>query len=193
MNYIPPISAWICVVIAAIAAITDWRTGKIPNWLTFSGMAIGPFLWAYYGGFKGVWTWPVGASFLGSLLSGLLCGGVLYFGLHRKRMTGGESAIGLGDVKLFAALGAIGLVHLGIESMFYAVCVATAVALAQLAWKGMLLTTLANAMYIMFNPILPKARRREISRENLTKLRFGPPIFLGILIAVLKEPANRFF
>jgi prepilin peptidase CpaA len=193
MNFIPPIAAWICVVIAAIAALTDSRTGKIPNWLTFSGMALGPILWAVYGGFRALATWPMGASFLGSLLSGLGCGGVLYFGLHRKRMTGGESAIGLGDVKLFAALGAVGLVHLGMEAMFYSVCVATAVALTQLAWRGMLLTTLANAVFIMFNPILPKARRREISRENLSKLRFGPPIFLGTLIAVLSERANRFF
>ncbi len=193
MNYIPPISAWICVVIAAIAAFTDWRTGKIPNWLTFSGMALGPVLWAFYGGFRALATWPMGASFLGSLLSGLLCGAVLYFGLHRKRMTGGESAIGLGDVKLFAALGAVGLLHVGIESMFYAICVATAIALTQLAWRGMLLTTLANALYIMVNPVLPKKRRREISKENMTKLRFGPPIFLGTLIAVLSERANRFF
>ncbi|MDP3276815.1 MAG: A24 family peptidase [Deltaproteobacteria bacterium] len=191
-DWIPPLMSWLCVLLAAIAAGTDFRTGKIPNWLTFPPLVVGPFIWLIYGGGRALNTWPLFASFLGSFLSALICGGTLYVGVYRKRISG-EHAIGAGDIKLFAALGALGLVSLGIESMFYAVCTGTMFALARLAWRGVLLTTLANASFILLNPLLPKRHQRELSRENLTKMRFGSSIFVGVLIHVLSTRGNRPF
>jgi prepilin peptidase CpaA len=189
---LPFITAWVCVAITGVAAITDLRSAKIPNWLTMPAIAAGPFLWGWYGGWKSLWTTPEFASVLGSVLSALLCGGVMYFALYRKRISG-EHAIGAGDIKLFAAIGSLGLIQVGIESMFYAISAGTMFTLARLAWRGVLLQTLANAAFILINPVLPKKRRRELSRENLTKMRFGLSIFVGTLFAVLQNRGNRWF
>jgi prepilin peptidase CpaA len=191
-EYLPFITAWSCVAITAVAAISDLRTARIPNWLTFPAIIAGPFLWGWYGGVKTLYTVPLFASGLGSLLSAFICGGTLYFGLYRKRISG-EHAIGAGDIKLFAALGSLGLISLGLEAMFYAVAVGTMFTLARLAWRGVLLQTLANALFILLNPLLPKQRRRELTGENLTKMRFGLSIFVGTLFAVLSSRGNRWF
>jgi prepilin peptidase CpaA len=189
---LPFITAWSCVAITGVAAITDLRTARIPNWLTFPAIVAGPILWGWYGGARSLYTEPLFASGLGSLLSAIICGGTLYLGLYRKRISG-EHAIGAGDIKLFAALGSLGLISLGLEAMFYAVAVGTMFTLARLAWRGVLLQTLANASYILLNPILPKKHRRELTGENLTKMRFGLSIFVGTLFAVLSSRGNRWF
>ena len=36
------------VLVTAIAALTDWRTGKIPNVLTFGVMGCAPIAWIVY-------------------------------------------------------------------------------------------------------------------------------------------------
>ena len=189
---LPFITAWSCVAITGVAAITDFRTARIPNWLTFPAVLAGPVLWGWYGGWTQFFGMPMGSSVFGSLVSALVCGGVLYFALYRKRINDSH-AIGAGDIKLFAALGSLGLIQLGIESMFFAIASGTLFTLARLAWRGTLLRTLANAATILVNPILPKSRRREIAGENLTKMRFGVSIFVGTLLAVLQSRGNRWF
>jgi Flp pilus assembly protein protease CpaA len=149
-------------------------------------------VWGWFGGAKQLYTEPLFASALGSALSALICGGTLYIGLYRKRISG-EHALGAGDLKLFAALGSLGLVTLGIESMFFAVAVGTVFTVVRLAWRGVLLGTLSNALYILINPMLPKNKRRELNKENLTKMRFGVSIFIGTLFAVLQNRGNRWF
>ena len=76
---------------AAVAMVTDMRTGKIFNWLTFPLMFVGWGLNAYWGGLAGF-----GWSFLGTLL-----GIFLYMGFAAV------GAIGMGDVKLMGAVGAL--------------------------------------------------------------------------------------
>jgi prepilin peptidase CpaA len=191
-EWIPLVTGWTCVAITAVAAVTDFRTGRIPNWLTLPAILAGPIVWGWYGGLRALNTDPMMGSALGSFVSAAICGGSLYFGLYRKRISG-EHAIGAGDIKLFGALGSLGLIALGLESMFYAVAVGTMFTLARLAWRGVLLETLGNALFILINPVLPKARRRELNRENLTKMRFGVSIFVGTLFAVLSSRGNRPF
>ena len=73
------------------AIYTDLRWSLIPNWLTFSAIAIGIFLQAWIGGLHGV---------LASL-AGLCVGMGLFILPYACR------AIGAGDVKLMAAIGSI--------------------------------------------------------------------------------------
>jgi prepilin peptidase CpaA len=73
----------------------------------------------------------------------------------------------------------------GIEAEFYAFAAAALHAPAWLAWEGRLLRTMSNSMWLAVNPLLPKARRREIKREALTWFRLGPAIFAGTLVAAL--------
>lgn len=82
-----------------VAFYLDVRYNKLPNWLTVSGMAFGILYHTIIKGLDG----------LIFSVAGLLVAGVIYIILYIFR------AIGAGDAKLFAAIGAI----VGIEIMLY--------------------------------------------------------------------------
>lgn len=173
MPSVPVVCLLASVAIAAVAAITDFRTGHIPNWLTLPPLVLGPLLWGAHGG---VWRLD-GGSLVGSLLSMLGCMAVPFL-LFRK------SAMGGGDVKLFAAIGALVLVTTGLEAQFYAYCAGILFGFARLAWHGKLLSVLTNTVFIAANPVLPKKWRRPICVESMAQIRFGGAIFVGTLTAV---------
>lgn len=81
---------WPTVIVLAVAVFTDLRSRRIPNWLVFPFLLAGVAVSGWLGGWHGV-----GQSLLGLLL-GLLCFGAIAF-------LGG---MGMGDVKLCAAIGA---------------------------------------------------------------------------------------
>lgn len=171
-----------CLAITAVAAVTDARTGKIPNWLTLPPLVLGPLLWAWQGGLLLARRGPLGGTLVGSLISLVACALPALI-LWKAR------AMGAGDVKLFAAIGALGLWQFGLEAFFYASCALALFALGRLAWEGKLLRVLLNALFLFLNPVLPRKYKREISHEMLTKMRFGPAIFLGTGVAALANNA----
>src|SRR5215813_8749651 len=81
------------LLLVVVAAVTDLRSRRIPNWLTLSGVLAGLGMNAFLAD-----RWWQGLAF--SLL-GLLTGFGLYVVLYIIR------AMGAGDVKLMAAAGAI--------------------------------------------------------------------------------------
>ena len=154
-------------LLAAVAALSDCRTGRIPNWLTLPPLVLAPI--AY-----GVFVGPTEA--LRSLGSILICGVVPYV-LFR------QGAMGGGDVKLFAALGALTGFDLfaGFEIEFAAFVVAMLFALAALAWRGRLFRTLATALFVIINPLLPARRKRELTPELMTPVRMGFPVLAATI------------
>jgi len=165
------------VLVTAVAAWTDFKKGIIPNWLSLGVLAIAPIAHAILGfsgdGVRGAFE---GAMF--SLLGALACGSVpmlLY------AVGGGRG----GDVKLLAAVGALCRTMIGIEAVFYAFLIAALYAQARLAYEGKLMQTLGNTLFIVVNPFLPKARRRQMSKEAMTWTRLGPSVFAGTVVAVL--------
>lgn len=166
-------------IVTAIAAWIDYRTGHIPNWLTLGPLAAAPVAHAAVASLMGRSDGALSALGL-SLLGALVCGIVplLLFRID---------AIGGGDVKLLAAVGALCGPLLGIEAELYGFLTAAVLAPARLAYEGKLLRVLGNTAAMAMNPLLPRARRREIAPEMLTKVRFGPAIFAGVLVAVLLQ------
>ena len=156
-------------LIAAIAAVTDARTGHIPNWLTLPALVIGPILNGLNDG-----AWGLGLS----VAAIFLCGLIPYVLFRRKAMGGG-------DVKLLAAIGALAGPSIGIEVQLTALFVAAIYALGRLAWKGKLLRTLRNTFFLGVNPVLPRRWRRHIAPELMEAVRLGVPIFAGTLYALL--------
>ncbi len=157
--------------ITAWAAWTDWRTGHIPNWLTFSGFTaavVGHFIvGTLAGGFGG------GVEQAGFALAGALgCAIVPAFMFWKGGMGGG-------DVKLFAAIGAALHPLAGLEAETYAFVAAALLAPAKLAWEGNLLRTLANTIALVANPFRKKSGRKPIPDAMRAWFRLGPAIFLG--------------
>ena len=171
-------------LVAALAAWFDWRTGEMPNWLTLGPLLVAPVAHAAVA-VSGAHTLQAGAEAAGfSLLGAALCAAVP-LALYRA------SAIGGGDVKLFAALGALLRTLVGVEAQFYACIAACVLAMGRLAYEGKLFRVLGNTFMLAVNPFLPRDRRREITPEMMTWARFGPAIFLGTTAAVVvhwREP-----
>ena len=159
------------LAIAAIAAIADRRTGEIANWITIPPAAISPLLYAFF----------LGSHYgLLSASSLFLCSFVPYWLFRRGAMGGG-------DVKLFAALGAVTGFDLstGIEIQLAAFVVALVVAFGVLAWRGVLLRTLCNAVASSWQRLFNSPRPLATDTELLTPIRMGGSILAGTALVVL--------
>jgi prepilin peptidase CpaA len=170
------------ILVALIAAWVDYRTGEIPNTLTLGVMAAAPLAHIFYTLVRtgnrieavqdGGWA----------VLGGLLCA-IIPVGLYRA------DALGGGDVKLFVALGAVLMPMGGLEAELWGFCGAAFLAPVRLAWEGKLFRTVGNAAYLLVNPFLPKAKRRDLERETMSWFRMGPAILLGtVFTAYLHIP-----
>jgi prepilin peptidase CpaA len=158
-------------LIAAISAWTDIRTGHIPNWLTLPGLALGLVGHLVMGWYLGGWRvglWEAGSAASGAALCSIAPGLMFWKG-----------AMGGGDLKLFAALGALCQPMLGIEAEMYAFVVAALVAPARLAYEGRLLAVLKNSLLLVLNPFRSRQARREVPPEVMTWFRLGPAVFVG--------------
>jgi prepilin peptidase CpaA len=170
-----------CLIFASIAAAMDLRTGHIPNGLTLGGLAVGVILHVTVHMVDLSGSGPASAALAGVVNAGLgvvLCGLAPYL-LFRVDAMGG------GDVKLLAGVGAfVGpLTGLEIElSAFIAMAIFSPV---RLAYEGKLLTVLGNTVVLIANPFLPRKRRREVPRELMTSFKFGPAVLVanGVVIA----------
>src|SRR6478735_3124360 len=100
------------VFVCAFAALTDFRTGLIPNWLTVGGLLAGVLGHLLYGSLL-VDGWLGLHEALASVAGLVLCAvapALMYW----------KGAMGGGDLKLFAAIGALCQPLLGIEIQMHA-------------------------------------------------------------------------
>lgn len=162
------------ILLTLVAAITDWRTGKIPNWLTLSGLIVS-FAW------QGIDRGMTGALVAGlGVIACALVPWLLY------RATKGQ-AIGGGDIKLLAAIGAaLGPQH-GLEVELTAFSVLALLALVQLAYRGALFKVLFNAGVLLIGPLLPRTWRPRIEPEALSTMRMGPAFAIAACVFALSQ------
>ena len=164
-----PTTAWL-LALAATAALTDTRTGLIPNWLTLPSLALAPL----------VQLFAVGPGACGrALLAALVCALVplVLFGLQ---------AIGGGDVKLFAACGALAGTRLGLEIQLLGYALATIWALCVLAYRGALWATLARALGLLLRPLQPRCRQPP-ALAAMSSVRLGLPILAATALLLSGE------
>ena len=160
--------------LALAAAITDWRKGEIPNWLTLPPLVVAPVVYGVLLGKMGVIVSVAGIVFCA--LPPL----VLWW----------QRGIGGGDVKLVAAIGASAGLMGGIEIELVAFVIACLYALGRLAWEGKLLRTLGNTLFLMLNPLLPKKWRRKVSPSLMSTVRLGGAFLAASLLAFLiRQPS----
>ena len=171
----------LAVLVSAVAAIRDLRTGLIPNVLT-----LGTLVFAVGGHFLHGWAlggWQAaGIQAAFSLAGALLCAvapGVLYW----------KNGMGGGDLKLFAALGALCHPMTGLELELTAFALTALVLPARLAYEGRLLKVLGSSLALAVNPLLPATKRRTVPPEAMNWVRLGPAVFgAAVLTLVAHHP-----
>jgi prepilin peptidase CpaA len=161
------------LVVAAVAggggasAAFDWRTRRVPNWLTFGITAVGVALAAVQ------WT-PVSIP---GALGGFALGLLLMLPGHVV------GATGAGDVKLFAAFGTL-LGPMGIGVAFvYTTLIGGVLALAVAVHRRRLQETLQETATLVVTGGANVARIERPSADN--RFAYAPAIALGVLVAAL--------
>jgi prepilin peptidase CpaA len=162
------------VIATATAATLDARTGLIPNWLTLPLMAAGLAVQGISGGVTGLALAATGLTVCG------LLPWLLYRGSQGK-------AIGGGDVKLFAGLGAVAGPFAGLQIELSAFLLLGVFALVQLAFRGQLLRVLRSSLFLALNPLLPSRWKRPLETAALTEMRMGPAIAVAALSVLVRD------
>jgi prepilin peptidase CpaA len=151
-----------------VAAASDLRTRRIPNWLTLPAIPVGVTAQAVYG--DGLWA---GLAGFGVALGAFF----LLFAV---------GAMGAGDVKLFAAVGAfLGIRHL--LPVFVMIGLAGGVAAVIVALRaGALSRVLRNTAAIaasLFAGRWDELRRRsDLNQPGAIRLPYGAAIAVGALL-----------
>jgi len=160
----------VALLASVTAAATDWRIGRIPNWLTLPLVVVGLVVNAAA---RGSWGATESAAGL------LLCAGVPWAAF---RISGGR-AIGGGDVKLFGALGSLLGPMSGLEIELGALLLLLVFALVRLAFAGHLLRTMLGTLRLAAAPF---SRKRIIAPTGaeLTSMRLGPAIAVAAFTSV---------
>lgn len=171
----------LAAVVASIAAAFDMKTGAIPNWVTYPALLVAPLVHVLRMsvGARGLTedAWMEGAF---SVLGAIVCA-IVPTVLWR------QGAMGGGDLKLLAAVGALLQTTMGVEAQMYALFGATLVAPARLAYEGKLLKTLKNTALLGANMFLPKEKRRPIDEAALSSFRIGPAVLFGVLLTAWRN------
>jgi prepilin peptidase CpaA len=173
VSYPPVIVQVLLVLIVIPAAFFDYRSRRVPNWLSLAGVLLGIGLNFFLYETPGLWT----------SLKGMGVAFGIYFVLYLLR------AMGAGDVKLMAAVGAIvGLWNwvgiLVITSVFGGLA-----ALVLVSKKGRLRTTFRNIWLILTslghrqapyetNPELDVRNEQAVRLPHAVSICFGAMAFL---------------
>jgi prepilin peptidase CpaA len=161
----------ILIALVLTAAIWDLKSRRIPNWLSLAGIICGIALNSFLYGMAG----------LKQSLTGMATAFGIYFLLYLVR------AMGAGDVKLMAAVGAF--VGPGNWFMIFLITalIGGVIALSVLAWRKRLRKTFDNVFFIvseMMHFRAPYMGREELSvkSQKAFTLPHGAVIGLGCMV-----------
>lgn len=145
-----------------VCAYTDMAKEKVYNWATLPALAAGLAIWFI--------PFGLGRPFMSSLAATALAGGVFFlFFLIR--------AIGGGDVKLMAAIGALMGFDFAIYALLVIALVGAAMALAVMIWRGRLRQGLKSSAKMLLT-----LRRSKAAEEKPLTIPYGLAITVGSII-----------
>lgn len=160
---------YLALALVLCAGYTDWRTRRIPNWLTVSGFFLGIILNSILGGWRGALTSLEGAG----LALGLLLPLVLLRGL------------GAGDWKLMGSVGAVMGWRAMVTVLIVSCLITGAAALVQVIFTQRLTITLKNIFALLKGFVTYGFKPNpEISLDNasLARLPFGTCVAVGAAV-----------
>jgi prepilin peptidase CpaA len=152
------------VAMALIAGWTDWRSRRIPNWLTVSGFLVGVSVNTFASGLLGLRTSLLGAGF------GLLV--LLPFVFLRS--------LGAGDWKLAGALGAFVGWEMLADLLLGSVLVAGIMALGLVIYKRRFKETLRNIGRLLLSMVTFRMPGAEVSLDNPQSLKIPYGVALAL-------------
>jgi prepilin peptidase CpaA len=163
---------WPTFLVLAVATFTDLRNRRIPNWLVLPFLVVG----------IGVSAWLHGWAGVGHSLAGIALGGFLFGVLA---LMGG---MGMGDVKLCAAIGAwiwpqqliIALVLTGMVGGIMALCWAAAG-----GFLGELFRGTGNLLFGIGKRGIKPDPEMNLSNPLARKMPYAPAIAIGTLVSFL--------
>jgi len=159
-----PVVLGLALALAIVAGYTDWRSRRIPNWLTVSGFLLGVAANAVLGGWGGLKTSLLGAG-LGLLV-------LLPFVIVR--------ALGAGDWKLAGALGAIVGPGVLVDLLMVSVFVAGIMALGLVIYKRRFKETLRNMGRLLASMGTFRMPGPEVSLDNPQSLKIPYGVALAL-------------
>jgi prepilin peptidase CpaA len=183
---LPPRGAQIILfALVIIAAIYDARYRRIPNWLTAGGVLIGIALNCAIGRYDP----PVDPGLSGFVfaLKGFAVGFIAYLLLYLVR------AMGAGDVKLMAAVGAIAGWQDWLGIFLITAITGGVLSITVSLAKGRLRRTLFNVGFILsemrnLRPAYLKNEELDVRSEKALRMPHGIIIALGTLIFLAAAP-----
>lgn len=155
-------------IILSISLYTDIRTFRIPNYLSVSGVLIGFFYHFIHNGFSGLIF-----SFQGFLV-GVAILMVLYL----------FKAVGAGDVKIFAAIGALTGVEFVLDVVVYSILYAGIIGLFIFLYRKQLFSHILY--FINYLILLPFAKNSNNQPRTLfqgSKFPFMYAVFPAVITA----------
>jgi len=163
------VSITLLIPLAVIIAYYDVRYRRIPNAFVLATLAAGVAINAIFTGLPGI-----AASFAGCAL-----GFVLMFMLHVF------GAMGAGDVKLFAAIGAVTGAGLVVPTFIVVILTGGLLAVVSIIRAGMVMTTMHRVLQI-FVGMLPgwQMPKFAVPAERKHTLPYGVAITMGSIISI---------
>jgi prepilin peptidase CpaA len=159
-----PIILGLAVALALIAGYTDWRSRRIPNWLTVPGFLVGVSVNVV------AWGWTgLKASLLGAGLGLLL---LLPFVFLRS--------LGAGDWKLAGALGAFVGWEVLVNLLMGSVFVAGIMALGLVIYKRRFKETMRNIGMLLASMVTFHMPGPEVSLDNPQSLKVPYGVALAL-------------
>jgi prepilin peptidase CpaA len=176
------------LVVTSVAALFDWRKGRIPNWVSLGLLPLGPVAYAVlmYGRRA---PWGIPGALFGALLSlaGIALCALVPYVAFRFRIVGG------GDVKVLATVGALLGPSPAISAELYAFLLAALYVPVRLAYQGRLLSTIYASTVAVASPLLPRARRRSLPDAVFEEIRLAPFIFVGTVVSLASSSLTARF
>ena len=162
------------LLIGVAACVTDIRSRRVPNWLTFTSAAAGVALHALLPGGHGPW----------SALTGLATGLAVFFPFFAL------GGLGAGDVKLMAALGAwLGWQHTVWTAIYGSVAggvLAVVVGLSQ-GYLGTAFANLRGMLTTWWLVGLHPIPEHTLASGRGPRLPYALPIFAGLLVTLWRH------
>lgn len=155
-------------VLAVIAGWTDFRSRRIPNWLTVPALLVGLAGNLALGGWSGL-----KASLLGAAVGLVL---LLPFVLLRS--------LGAGDWKLAGALGAFTGSGLLVDLLLGSVFVAGIMAVALVIYKGRVRETIRNIGHILISLVTFRLPGDRVSLDNPDSLKVPYGVALALTVVL---------